>query len=183
MVEAVGRVFVAVPLPPEIRLALADRLEGLDIPGKLVPPGNWHLTLRFLGEVERTTYEVFLSRLVAVEGIPSFRVSLDGIGGFPRPERASVVWAGLASGSLDSLSALNEIAEQAAETAGLAPEERPFKPHVSLSRVRPPESINHLSAIELGLSWLADRVVVYRSHLGGGPAHYEELETLMLAGG
>ena len=180
--EPVGRVFAAVPLPSVIRMALSDTIEPLDIPGKLVPPANWHLTLRFLGSVDRPTFEIFVRSLSRIETTGSFRIRMDGFGGFPRPESAAVVWAGLTTASAMSLDALNEIAEDAAQAAGLEPEDRPFRPHLTLSRVRPPESIGHLQDEGLDLTWIADSVVVYRSHLGQGPARYEPLMTFKLAG-
>ena len=182
MVEPVGRVFAAVPLPPVIRMALADALEPLDIPGRLVPPENWHLTLRFLGSVDRPTFEIFARSLSRVESTSTFRIRMEGLGGFPRPESAAVVWAGITTASAMSLGALNEIAEDAAQAAGLEPEDRPFRPHLTLSRVRPPEGIGHLTDVELDLTWIADSVVLYRSHLDEGPAQYEPLMKFSLAG-
>ena len=55
------RVFAGVPLPIETRVALAERIGHLDIPGKIAPAENWHLTLRFLGSVDQVTYERFLA--------------------------------------------------------------------------------------------------------------------------
>jgi 2'-5' RNA ligase len=181
MVETVGRVFAAAPLPPEIRMALADRVSKLDIPGKLAPTENWHITLRFLGVVDELTYERFLGGLSDVGRTKVFRVHLSGFGAFPRASRANVVWVGLDDGSAQ-LGVLNEMAEEAATDAGLTGEERPFHPHVTLSRVRPPADARHLEKEPLDLGWACDRLVVYRSHLGGGPARYEPLESLWFTG-
>ena len=70
----------------------------------------------------------------------------------------------------------------AAQKAGLEPEDRPFRSHLTLSRVRPPQGIGHLMDEQIDLSWTGDRVVVYRSHLGDGPARYEEMEIFRLRG-
>lgn len=179
MVETVGRVFAAVPLPNEIRMALADQISGLDIPGRLVPVENWHLTLRFLGTVDRIAYERFLHGLSEVETHSSFRVRFNGFGGFPKTKKATVSWVGVDSG-MDELEGLNEIAERAAQSVGLAPEERPFRPHLTLSRIRPPMSIDHLVDEPLDLRFAVSEVVVYRSHLGIGRARYEPLEIFSL---
>lgn len=181
MVETVGRVFAAVPLPTEIRMALADRVSRLDIPGRLAPSQNWHITLRFLGGVDEVTYERFLASLSDVGRTEAFRVHLSRFGAFPRVSRATVVWVGLDDGS-DQLGLLNEMAEEAATGAGLGGEERPFHPHVTLSRVRPPADARHLENELLDLGWTCDRLIVYRSHLGGGPARYEPLETFGFTG-
>ena len=179
MVEAIGRIFIAVPVPEEVRQAVADRISGLAIPGKLAPPENWHITLRFLGVVDHVSYERFLASLNHLP-VGQFRVRLDGFGAFPRPAKATVVWIGVGSGS-EELIALNETAEEAAVAAGLLGEERPFHPHLTLSRVRPPADARHLIDEEIHLGWRCDRVLVYRSHLGGGPARYEPLETFHLS--
>jgi 2'-5' RNA ligase len=175
------RVFAAVPLPNEVRQALVERIAGLDIPGKLAPPENWHLTLRFLGAVDDVTFDRFLAGLAPVEEVRSFRVRLTGYGAFPNPRRSTVVWTGVDEG-VNELTRLNEMAEEAAQAAGLSPEERPYHPHVTLSRVRPPANSEHLLGEDLDLAWRCDRVVVYESRLGGGTARYEPLETFDLFG-
>lgn len=175
------RVFAGVALPTATRMALADRIQDLHIPGQLAPPENWHITLRFVGEVDVVTYERFLASLQRVEKEPPFPISVDRFGAFPRAKRATVVWAGIERG-VSRLSNLNEIAEDAAVDAGLRPEERPFHPHVTLARVRPPADVRRLQREDLDLTWRCHRVVVFRSHLGGGPARYEPLESLTLSG-
>ncbi|MFB3050781.1 MAG: RNA 2',3'-cyclic phosphodiesterase, partial [Acidimicrobiia bacterium] len=115
------------PLPTEVRMALADRTSILAIPGRLVPLENWHLTLRFLGAVGEVTYERFLSGLNLIEDVPSFSIRLGAFGGFPNERKASVMWAGVVEGA-DELRRLNEIAEEAAQMAGLEPDDRPYRP-------------------------------------------------------
>lgn len=161
-------------------MALADRIAGLDIPGRLVPPENWHVTVRFMAGVDDVAYERFLAGMGDVEDHGSFRISLDRFGAFPRPKRATVVWAGLGEGVAE-LSLLNELAEEAAVGAGVAPEERPYSPHLTLSRVRPPEDVRWLEEEDLDLGWRCDRLVVYRSRTGPGGARYEALETFALS--
>jgi 2'-5' RNA ligase len=170
-----GRVFAAVPLPHEIKLALVDRVNGLDIPGKVVPPENWHITLRFLGSVDQVAYERFLAALAEVEMPMPFSIRLAGLGGFPNPRKATVVWAGVTDNS-GFLGELNEITENAAQSAGLGPEERPFHPHVTLARVRPEKDITQLVEQHVDLEWRADQLVIFRSILGQGGAKYEVLE-------
>ncbi|HEU4319016.1 MAG TPA: RNA 2',3'-cyclic phosphodiesterase [Acidimicrobiia bacterium] len=178
--DLVGRVFLAVPIPPEIRFALAERIGDLQIPGRVAPPENWHITLRFLDTVDRVTYERFLASL---DPLPetSFPLALDGFGAFPRPAKATVFWAGIGKGATQ-LSVLNEDAEEAALAAGLSPEERPFHPHLTLSRIRPPADVRHLLEEEIELSWRCEKLVVYRSHPGRGGARYEPIDSLDLIG-
>ncbi len=178
MVEPI-RIFAGVPLPVETRLALSDRIGSFEIPGTLAPQENWHLTLRFLGTIEQVTLERFLSGLGEVCSESAFTVALGNFGAFPNPKRATVVWLGVRTGGR-SMERLNRITEEAAVGAGMAPEERPFHPHVTLARVRPPADVRPLVGEEIRLGWVCDRVVVFRSHLGGGPARYEPLETFAL---
>lgn len=173
------RIFAGVPLPTDARMGLAERIEDLDIPGKVAPVENWHLTLRFLGNVDQVTYERFLSGVQQTESEPAFSISVNRFGAFPRAKRATVVWVGIDRGERE-LSILNEIAEDAAVAAGLEPEDRPFHPHITLSRVRPPADVRWLEHEPVDLRWKCDRVVVFQSHLGGGPARYEPLETFSL---
>lgn len=175
------RVFAGVVLPSEVRLALADRIARLSIPGRVAPPENWHLTVRFLGSIDQITYERFLAGLKEVEDESPFRISLDRFGAFPSVKRATVVWIGLNRGESE-LRRLNEIAEEAAIGAGITPEERPYSPHLTLSRVRPPVDVRWIAAEQVHLSWECGRLVVFRSNLGAGPARYEPLESFRLNG-
>lgn len=180
MDEIVGRVFLAAPLPPEVRFALAERVGDVPIPGKVAPAENWHITLRFLDTVDQVTYERFLAGMDPV-GETSFRISLIGFGAFPKPRKATVFWAGVGAGSAQ-LAMINEQAEEAALSAGLLPEERPFHPHLTLARIRPPVDVRDIVDEELELSWRCERLVMYRSHLGRGPARYEPLDSIHLIG-
>lgn len=180
MEELVGRVFLAVPLPPEIRFALAERIAEMPIPGKVGPPENWHITIRFLDIVDRVTYERFLSGLDPMRET-AFPIALDGFGAFANARKATVFWAGVGRGAREA-SLLNEQAEEAALSAGLLPEERPFHPHLTLARIRPPADVRDLVDEDLQLSWRCERLVAYRSHLGRGPARYEPLDSIDLIG-
>jgi 2'-5' RNA ligase len=179
--DTVGRVFVAVPLPPEIRHALAERVSEMRIPGKVGPPENWHITLRFLDTIDQVTYERFLRELEVVGDEFAFPLTLEGFGAFPNPRKATVFWVGVGRGAAE-LALLNEIIEEAALASGLLPAERPFHPHLTLARIRPPVDVRELAEEELTLSLRCDHVVVYRSHLGRGPARYEPLDSVNLIG-
>jgi len=74
------------------------------------------------------------------------------------------------------------VAEEAAQSAGFGPEDRLFRAHLTLSRVRPAEDVSGLleTFADAGVGWRCRSVVVYRSHLGRGGARYEPLETFPL---
>ncbi|MFZ0014939.1 MAG: RNA 2',3'-cyclic phosphodiesterase [Acidimicrobiia bacterium] len=176
----VGRVFLAAPLPPEIKLALAERVDEMAIPGRLAPVENWHITLRFLDTIDQVTYERFLSGLDPMRET-AFPIALDGFGAFPNVRKATVFWAGVGQGSIQ-LGVVNEQAEEAALSAGIMPEERPFHPHLTLSRIRPPADVRSVVDEELRLSWRCERLIVYRSHLGRGGPRYEPIDSIELIG-
>jgi RNA 2',3'-cyclic 3'-phosphodiesterase len=174
----VGRVFLAVPLPGEIALAIGDRLAG--VPGRVVPSSNLHLTLRFLGQVDQLGYERFLGALYQAHLGASFGVSLGDWGAFPNPRRATVLWLAVVEG-VDRLGELAEVAEEAALRAGLGAEERPFQPHLTVSRIRPPADLTGTGLSGRGIRWRCREVVMYRSHLVRGGARYEPLDVFPLS--
>lgn len=183
--EAVGRLFLAVPLTDEVRAGLAAHLmmttEGRPLPGKPVPPPNWHLTMRFLGSTDEVTYDRLLAVVSDSDLGGSFSITFGGLGAFPRPIRATVLWMAIEAGS-DRLERLATSAELAAQKVGFTPEDRPFHPHLTLSRIRPHQDVTSVieQVMPVRMSLGVDRLVVYRSHLGGGRARYEELDSIEL---
>lgn len=178
---AIGPVFAAVRPSQDAVLAVAARIGRLDIPGRLTPPENWHITLRYLGRVEAVTFERFLHGLAEVGRVPAFRVALGGIGAFPNPRRATVIWIGVTEGD-EGLASLAGIAEESAVAAGLEPEERPYRAHLTLARVRPPADVTDLVGDPVPARWEVDRMIVYRSiPRGGAGVRYEPLESFDLA--
>ena len=112
---------------------------------------------------------------------PPFDMMLGEMGAFPRPKSATVIWLAVSVG-LTRLEELAAEAEEAAQSAGFGPEDRPFRAHLTLSRVRPAEDASGLldSFPGADLGWRCGSVVVYHSHLGRGGARYEPLETFPL---
>jgi len=125
------RLFVALNLPDELRLPLAGLARG--IPGaRLIAPENLHLTLRFIGEVDgqqARDIDAALSRVQA----PGFAVTLAGLGHFGNAARARALWVGVEANP--ALMHLRAKVDQALQGAGLTPERRKFKPHVTLARL------------------------------------------------
>ena len=127
------RLFVGIELPPEMKLRLS--LLSTGIPGaKWVDPGNFHLTLRFIGEVgEDVAADIddALGRLRA----RGFTLQLAGTGVFGG-ERPRALWVGVER--QPELVSLRDKIEQALIRIGLDPEPRKFAPHVTLARLRDP---------------------------------------------
>lgn len=170
------RLFLGVAVPDEVRRDLRAWLEALEVPGRVVPPENWHLTLRFLGDTPREAAERLTAALGAVRLGGRFDVALDGLGAFPRAARATVLWLGVGEGA-GALRSLAARVEEAIRPAGFEPEPRPFTPHLTLSRIQPPRdvrpTVEDASPFEGRMP--VEAVVLFRSHLGRGPARYEEL--------
>lgn len=125
------RLFTAVELPETIRLRLS--LLRAPIGGaKWVEPENMHITLRFAGDVDGRIADD-LADLLADVRVPPFTVSISGCGAFGGRD-PRVLWAGVEAGP--ELGALYRANERAARAAGLEPDPRDFRPHVTLARMR-----------------------------------------------
>lgn len=132
------RAFVAIRLPDaqqEDLCALVERMRVSYREVRWLKRGNFHLTLRFLGEVSEAFLDTFggLLEPICHETAP-FTLYLRDTGAFPSLRKPSVLWAG-ATGS-DALVYLQHSVETAAVHCGSVPEPRPFHPHVTLGRIR-----------------------------------------------
>jgi 2'-5' RNA ligase len=126
------RLFVALDLPWALRQRLA-LLAGLGIPGaRWVPPENYHLTLRFIGEAPRHLAEEIDHALAALKA-RDFALTLAGVGTFDKGGRPTSLWMGAERNP--SLDHLRGKIETALQRVGLEPERRRFNPHVTLARL------------------------------------------------
>lgn len=175
------RLFFGVPLPADAREAIQASLAGLDLPGRSVQPANWHLTLRFLGDTTPETREVLIRHLDDLPLGGRFQVEFGGLGAFPKAGRARVLWLGVSRGA-DRLAELARACEEVARRAGFASEGKPFRAHLTLARLHPPRSVAPLIAKhpEVRATMQVDALVLFRSHLGGGPARYERVHQFPL---
>lgn len=133
------RLFVGLSLPEELRAELAGLIGG--IPGaKWVPPANYHLTLRFIGEIESWQAQEVDDALLAIRARP-FAIALHGLGTFEKGGRLQALWVGVDRS--DALTHLQNKVETAIQRVGIAPERKRFAPHVSLARVdrAPPDKV------------------------------------------
>ncbi len=125
------RLFVALDLPWALRERLADL--GTGLPGvRWVPPENFHITLRFLGELAPYRAEEIDHALAALRG-RAFPLELSGVGTLEKAGRVTALWAGVARNP--ALEHLRAKVETAVQRAGLPPERRRFSPHVTLARL------------------------------------------------
>ncbi len=125
------RLFVGLELPWELRQRLAVLAGG--VPGaRWVPPENYHLTLRFLGELPPHRAEEIDLALATLRG-RGFSLTLAGIGSFAKAGRDTQLWVGVERNP--SLEHLQAKIETALQRAGMEPERRRFTPHVTLARL------------------------------------------------
>ncbi|TAL17450.1 RNA 2',3'-cyclic phosphodiesterase [bacterium] len=175
------RSFIALELPPAVRDSLEvlqKKLRPLARDIKWTKTDSVHLTLFFLGEIEEERFEAVgkaLEEGFAIGG--PFELHPEGAGAFPLPERARVVVAGV-GGDVKALAALLEEINKRLLPLGFTPERRPFKPHLTIGRVRREKRFGGvkeaLGAAEdfKGPSWRVEKVILYTSDLQPGGAVY-----------
>jgi 2'-5' RNA ligase len=126
------RLFAAVAIPPEIARGLARRQGGVDA-ARWRPPESLHVTLRFFGDLREDVARDLDAELAGVGG-PGFEIELSGVGVFGEGRDIHAIWAGVAENP--ALSRLAKACETAARRAGLKPESRNYRPHVTLAYLR-----------------------------------------------
>lgn len=158
------KVFVGVDLSVEARAALVASFSGVEIPGKPAPPQNWHITLRYIGAMDDLSIDRLLAGLDETDLGGPFTLRAAGLGAFPKPARATVLWVGLSHGA-EQLTALSESVQDVVEGIGLGREDRPFLGHVTLARIRPPVDVCGLIAsVDLpSIPIPVDEVTVFES--------------------
>jgi 2'-5' RNA ligase len=165
------RLFVAMPVEsaPARRLdTLLDDLSQRDWPVRWARPGQWHLTLKFLGDVPEERCEAVGDAVrVAGEGTAPIPVSLGEAGAFPTRRRPRVLWMGLEAAA--ALELLQDRIERGMAGLGFAVDGKPWRPHVTLGRVRqglslPGDAVGSIDTPD-DAAGLMDRIVLYESQL------------------
>ena len=189
------RIFVAAPLQAEAVEAIAalvDRVRSLGVPGggrdvRWVRLDGLHLTLRFLGptldpRIEPAREAVRSSGSAAT----GFEIVLGTAGAFPEGGRPRTLWVDVLDGGAD-LADLASRVDAELVIAGWPLETRPFKAHLTLARSDGVPAGRAIAqslmdeAADLRIPSLIDRIGLYESLTGGGPARYEPLEVVPLA--
>lgn len=184
--EAV-RLFVAVNLSEEAAAAVERAVDPWRerLPrGRWVPRENWHVTLKFLGGTyPRLRAWVGEGVGEVAAGATPFELRVAGLGVFPGPSRARVLWAGLddPEGRLAATGARldGRLARE------FRAEKRAYTPHLTVARFNPPVPMReHADALEAtrieAEPFEVDRLVLYRSHLSPRGARYEPLAEFVL---
>lgn len=169
------RLFVALDLPEEVRdmITVAVKKNAGMLPqARWVKKENLHLTLKFIGECPEERLESLEGVLErkALEHRP-FTASLKGCGGFPSPGRARVIWVGMEKGEEEAASLASGLDAGLAKV-GVKREDRPFRGHLTLARLKSPvDCCSWLASLEEDLAGLQEidfpvvEMILYRSFL------------------
>jgi 2'-5' RNA ligase len=183
------RLFFALPLPPEATgeiASLVERVRAEGVPGdgrdvRWVRLDGLHLTLRFLGPTTDDRLEAAIGAVhAAAAGEARFDVTIGGAGMFPPAGRPRALWLGLRAGE-DGLAGLAAAVDRALTDAGWVLDSRPFRAHLTLARsdgVPAGAAIGARlaeAAADLDVRFRAERIGLFESLTGGGPARYEPL--------
>ncbi len=177
------RLFAALAIPPQIGETLARRQQGL--PGaRWRPPESLHITLRFFGDISETIADDLDAELGRIVGAPVV-VALKGVGSFGDAGAVRAVWAGVAPDP--PLERLARCCERAARRAGLKPDTRPWRPHLTLAYLNRGEPGRVAAWIEAQGLLCSPRFAclafgLYSSRLGRGGSTYRLERSYPLAG-
>jgi 2'-5' RNA ligase len=186
--------FVAVLAPPEVRAAVGAARAALDRRVSAVrwtDPEQAHLTLQFLGATEPARVPDLAAALAGVAaGARPLTLRTEGLGVFPSPARARVVWLGLV-GQTDRLAALQAAVVAATGRLGFAVETRAFRPHLTLGRLRDEATNDERVAVGQAVqavappppvAWPVDELALMVSTLSRGGAVYHAAGRWRLGG-
>jgi 2'-5' RNA ligase len=187
------RCFIAIGLPDEVKDGLSNlqaQLKSGNQPGvKWVDPYGVHLTLKFLGSVGVDRIDPITGAMEeAAQGIPPFRLKVEGLGVFPNLRRVQVVWVGV-SGEVDKLAQLQQRLESNLAGLGFAPENRRFTPHLTLARLRDRASLDEREGLgqliagtkfEPAYSFQVEAISLMRSQLTREGAIYSRISLVEL---
>lgn len=159
------RTFLGIDVGDEIRDRLVSLQEKLAIDAqdvKWVEPENLHITLLFLGDVEtRETIEICRAAQKAIQAMPAFAMSVEGVSCFPNIRRPRTLWVGVGAGAKEVGAIHDAIEAPLLDMGNYRRETRGYTPHVTLGRVRGERTNDALSkAILKHQKWSAGEVAV-----------------------
>lgn len=175
------RLFVAIEPPPHIRDALLAAMGGI-AGARWQRDDQLHLTLRFVGEVDRHGAQDVAAALAGVRG-PTFELALGSPGVFDKRGRVDTLWIGVQPHG--AVTALHHKVDAALARVGVAPDARSFLPHVTIARFARSGgglAAGFVPAAPLGgVRWAVDGFALYESSLGRDGADYSIVERYRLA--
>ncbi len=186
------RLFFAIPVSGPVREIVRGRIHHFpveDPPWRWIDPGNYHLTMKFLGEVDEDRIPGLCKAAgLAVAGIEPFRIAFGPFGGFPSLSRPRVLFFGIKEG-VERMRSLAVNLEDELEKLGFVRERKPFRAHLTLARIKralPRSIVTDLEAIAplpAEASQEADRLELVRSRLSPSGATYSSVATVTFRSG
>ena len=179
------RLFVAIDISEEVKQKIQpvlDLLSELNVDLKIVPSENLHITLKFLGEVDKTEIRKIEDKLSLIsEKFRNFEINFRQVGGFPSMEKLNVLWVGVENPILIELmknidDGLNDVRENEHEEV----------PHLTIARIKSGRNKEEL------IDWLnkvrdksfgpmiVDKIILYESELSSDGPKYEVLDEFLL---
>ncbi|HLV02152.1 MAG TPA: RNA 2',3'-cyclic phosphodiesterase [Acidobacteriota bacterium] len=186
------RAFVAIPLPEENQLRIKDTIETLrrlNLDARFPAVESVHLTLKFLGNIEEADVPAIASALdECCQTQSPFPVHLNGLGAFPHSANPRVIWMSVRAGR--ELDELQQLLETQLVDLGFEAEERPFRPHLTVARVKSRKNLKELLRLLSSAhnnfsagSFQVKSAALYRSELKPSGAVYSILHQFFLKEG
>lgn len=182
------RLFVAINLPALEKQRLARELERLAayaLPIRWLDPDSLHITVKFLGEVADLHHGIAHALRTATSAHQPFDLVLQGLGAFPSLSRPNVFWLGAEGGQ--ALLGLQESVEATLAELGFAPEDRAYRPHITVGKTKARQIIRNRTLMDrmagefkYKATVRVDRVELMRSYTDPRGARYEVLESVEL---
>ena len=183
------RLFFAVRVSDAIKKDVGDAQKTFPVrnpPWRWIVPGNLHITLKFLGEVdEKLLPDLREVARYAASSVKPFRVVYGPFGGFPALSRPRVIFFEATEGTSE-LAALARELEVGAELLGVPRENRPFTAHLTLARIKEPlppgirDALQKVAPLPATAFQEVDRFSLMQSHLRREGAQYEEVDRFKL---
>ena len=186
------RSFLAIELPATVQTKIRKIEEDLGSTSadvRWVSPGKIHLTLKFFGNIEESKIDSIITAIKGpINTAKPFDLSVRGTGAFPNLKNPRVIWIGLVDAE-GILTALQKELESSLEKIGFEPEDRPFRPHLTLGRVKSNRgkeelirSVDKYREEEIG-TFQVEKIVLFKSDLTPTGPVYTRLGEINLEGG
>ena len=185
------RTFCAIELPPEVRVQLQDHERRLreavpDASASWSKPENIHLTLKFFGNVRKDNLTRISNASARVAGeFSPFQIKIGGTGVFPKASRPQVLWIGIQDPS-GGLSELQRRFEEECTKERFPKEDRAYKPHLTIARIRRHDGAHSLAKTHLQTEFgfteiCVSEFIVFRSELSPKGSRYTAISKHELA--
>ncbi|MFN2406646.1 MAG: RNA 2',3'-cyclic phosphodiesterase [Pyrinomonadaceae bacterium] len=180
--ESRWRLFCAFELPDSLRAQMAQHSERVreavpEAAASWSRPENIHLTVKFFGNVDQQRVTVISPAAArVVKEFPPIQIEVGKTGVFPRPSRPQVLWIGIDDAS-GALATLHKQLEDEFAREGFPKEDRAFRPHLTIARIRKPHNSDRLAEAHLGMEFSSvalelSELILFRSELSSKGSKY-----------